>query len=58
MNTFENELSVKNLAVLLACKEEVDAFYLDPEDSLEIRYGSDGALTHIDGPVRVLVIYD
>lgn len=58
MNTFENELSTLNLAVMLACKPDVDTFYLDKEDSLEIKYGNMGAKTIVDGPVRVLIIRD
>ena len=58
MNTFELELSTRNLATFLACKEGVDSFYLDPEDSVEIKYGTSGAMTHIEGPAKLLIIYD
>lgn len=58
MNTFENELSTLNLSVMLACKDGVDTFYLDLEDCIEIKYGNSGALTHVEGPAKLLIIYD
>lgn len=58
MNTFENELSTLNLSVMLACKEGVDTFYLDPEDTVEIKYGTSGDTTHVEGPAKLLIIYD
>lgn len=58
MNTFEKELSTANLFTLLSSKEGVYSIDLGVEDKMDIKYGNDGASTHVDGPARVLIVID
>lgn len=56
MNTFERELGTRNLLNILSAKREVDAFHIESDDVIEIKYGHCGSMVHIDGPATVLII--
>ena len=58
MNTFENELSTKNLVNLLSTREGVEQFVLDVEDSMSLVNEKFGEMIHVEGPARVLVVID
>lgn len=55
MNTFENELSTKNLVSLLSCKEGVDVYDVDVEGQAVLCLKD---MVRIDGPARILVVTD
>ena len=58
MNTFENELSTKNLVTLLASKEGVSHYEIDVEDTVSLISEKMGDMLRIGGPARVLIVID
>lgn len=59
MNTFEKELSTKNLVSLLACKEGVDEIVLGVEDEIDVLYlNDDTKIVRVEGPARILIVTD